>query len=70
MKLIGALIVLFFLVFGFLCVWAGCEGAYELITEGVANRAELVFLWFMVAITFICGMLCFAVAPLIINEMD
>jgi hypothetical protein len=69
MKLLGGILVLIVIVFGFLCVWAACEGGYEMITLGAESRADLIGNWFMIVIVFLTGMCCFAVAPVIINEM-
>jgi hypothetical protein len=69
MKLLGGLIVLFFIMFGFFCIWASCEGAVEMVTHGAETRDELIGNWFLIATGFLTGMMCFACAPVIINEM-
>lgn len=69
MKIIGALIVLFFLVAGFMCCWGFVEASIELFTTEFAVRAEYTMLWFMNVIVLICGMMCFAICPVIINEL-
>ncbi|WYN04987.1 hypothetical protein ISREJYDI_CDS0025 [Pseudomonas phage UNO-G1W1] len=70
MRLLGGLIVLVFLVFGFMCCWGFVEASIELFTTEFTNRAEYAMFWFMNVIVLLCGMMCFAVCPLIINEMD
>lgn len=69
MRFLVGILVLLMIVFGFLCIWAACEGGYELVTVGAESRADLIGNWFMVVIVFLTGMCSFATAPVMINEM-
>lgn len=69
MKLMGALLVLTMLAFGFFCVFAACAGGWELAHTTVTSMGETICLWFMVVLTLLSGMMCFACCPLIVNEM-
>ena len=69
MKLLGAVLILILIVFGFFCVFVGCAICWEMLTVGGANQAEVVCNLFMGVIIALCGTACFAAAPVVINEM-
>lgn len=69
MKLLGGILVLIMLIFGFLCIWVAFEGGYELVTIGADSRVDLIGNWCMVVLIFLTGMGCFATVPVMINEM-
>lgn len=67
MRLLGGILVLLLITFGLWCVWAACVGGYEMVTVGAESYGETVASWFMIVIIFLCGIGCFAAAPVLIE---
>lgn len=69
MKLMGVIIVLLCLLFGFLCVFAATAGGWDLVHNKPEDIGEAILNWCLVLITLVIGMACFACCPLVIEEM-
>lgn len=69
MKILGGLLVLLCLAFGFMCVFAACNAGWDLIHHKPADIGEAILNWCLTLIALVTGMACFACCPIIIEDM-